>query len=85
MMNCLVYDRMKALIQEMFERYPDRVVLFDTPPILESADALAFSKLVDGILFVVEAEHTRRDQVKRAFELLQGRPILGTVLNKARH
>ncbi len=77
--------RMKALIQEMRERYPDRVVLFDTPPILESADALAFSKLVDGILFVVEAERTRRDEVKRAMELLHGRPVLGMVLNKARH
>ncbi len=75
--------RMKALVQEMRERYPDRVVLFDAPPILESADALAFSKLVDGVLFVVEAERTKRDEVKRAFELLQGRPVLGTVLNKA--
>lgn len=76
--------RMKALVQEMRERYPERVVLFDTPPILASADALAFSKVVDGILFVVEAERTRRDEIKRAFELLQGRPVLGTVLNKAK-
>ena len=76
---------MRALVQEMRERYPERVVLFDTPPILTGADALAFSRFVDGILFVVEAERTRREDVKRAMELLQGRPLLGTVLNKVRH
>jgi non-specific protein-tyrosine kinase len=76
--------RMEALVREMRERYPERLVLFDAPPLLTSADALAFSRFVDGILLVVEAEKTRRDELKRVFELLEGKPVLGTVLNKIR-
>jgi non-specific protein-tyrosine kinase len=76
--------RMEALVKEFRERYPERVVIFDTPPILTSADALSFSRFVDGILLVVEAEKTRRDEITRVFELLEGKPILGSVLNKTR-
>jgi len=34
-------ERMKTLVAEMKNRYPDRYVLFDTPPILLGADTLA--------------------------------------------
>ncbi len=77
--------RMEALVREMRERYPERLILFDTPSILSGADALAFSRFVDGILLVVEAEKTPRDELRRVAELLEGKPVLGTVLNKARH
>ncbi len=77
--------RMEALVREMRDRYPERLVLFDTPSILSSADALAFSRFVDGILLVVEAERTRRDELRRVAELLEGKPVLGMVLNKTRH
>ncbi|MGD8389019.1 MAG: hypothetical protein PVG49_17870 [Desulfobacteraceae bacterium] len=76
--------RMDALVREMRERYPERLVLFDTPALLSSADALAFSRFVDGILLVAETEKTRRQEIKRMTELLEGKPVLGTVLNKTR-
>jgi len=76
--------RMEELVKEFRDRYPERVIIFDTPPILKSADALAFSRFMDGILVVVEVEKTRREEVKRVFELLDGKPLLGTVLNKTR-
>ncbi len=76
--------RMGALVREMRERYPERLVLFDTPALLSSADALAFSRFVDGILLVAETEKTSRQEIQRMTELLQGKPVLGTVLNKAR-
>lgn len=75
--------RMEALVREMRERYSKRLVLFDSPALLTSADALAFSRFVDGILLVAENEKTRRNEIKRMFELLEGKPVLGTVLNKA--
>jgi non-specific protein-tyrosine kinase len=76
--------RMEALVKEMKSRYPDRFIIFDSPSLLSSADPLAFSKFVDGVLLVVEAERTDRRDLRRALDLLKGRPVVGTLLNKAR-
>ncbi len=76
---------MGALVKEMKERYPDRFIIFDGSSLLSSADALVFSRFVDGILVVVEAERTSRKDFRRALELLKDKPVLGTILNKATH
>jgi non-specific protein-tyrosine kinase len=68
----------------MKERYPDRAIIFDTPSLLTSADPLVLARFVDGVLMVVEAERTSREELRRAMELLEGRKIVGTVLNKVR-
>jgi len=75
--------RMKELITEMKERYPERYVIFDVPPVLTGADALAFAPLVDGILVVVEAGKTSIHDVNEAISLLPKEKILGLVLNKS--
>ena len=76
--------RMEELVTDMKLRYEDRVIIFDTPSLLTSADPLALSKFVDGVLMVVEAERTSREDLRRAIELLEGNRILGTVFNKVR-
>jgi non-specific protein-tyrosine kinase len=76
--------RMGALADEMKKRYPERVLVFDSPSLLTSADALTFSRHTDGVLLVVESERTQRKDLARAIELIGGRPILGIVVNKAR-
>jgi protein-tyrosine kinase len=75
--------RMLKLVPELKNFYPDRYVLFDLPPMLSFADALSFAPLVDGIVMVVAARHTGREDLKRCQQMLQGRPIVGYVLNKA--
>jgi protein-tyrosine kinase len=75
--------RMESLIKEMKERYPDRFIIFDSPPLLTGADALVLSRYMDGIIIVVEAEKTKKDDLARIFELLKDRPVIGTVFNKA--
>ena len=62
--------------------YPDRYVLFDFPPVLSYADALAFAPLVDGIILVVEAGKTPREDIDRCLHMLKDFPVLGLVLNK---
>lgn len=74
--------RMKDLVEEMKARYPDRFVIFDTPPILSAADALAFAPLVDYIIMVTHAGKTPLSDVKRALEMLPREKILGVVLNR---
>ena len=49
---------MKALVQEIKCRYDDRYIIFDTPPVLGCAYAIAFAPLVDCILMVVEEGRT---------------------------
>jgi exopolysaccharide/PEP-CTERM locus tyrosine autokinase len=74
--------KLQELITEMKERYPDRYVVFDCPDLLHAPDALVFSSYVDGIVFVVEAGKTSREYVQKALKLLEGRNIVGVVLNK---
>jgi protein-tyrosine kinase len=75
--------KMAELVQELKLRYPSRIVIFDLPPVLSSADALAFSPHVDAALMVVEEARTKREEIERAAELLGSTVLLGTVLNKA--
>lgn len=74
--------KLQELIAEMKDRYPDRYVVFDCPDLLHAPDALVFSSYVDGIVFVVEAGQTSREHVQKAIGLLEGRNIIGVVLNK---
>ncbi len=75
--------KMSRLVDEMKSRYPSRIVIFDLPPVLNAADALAFSPYVDAALLVVEEGKTKRQEVQRAIDMLSGTNVLGTVLNKA--
>jgi len=82
--NLLSSERTRQLIRELKERYPNRVVLFDLPPVLGADDALAFAPQVDAALVVVGEEHTRREDLLRCFEIMRNIPVIGTVLNGSR-
>jgi exopolysaccharide/PEP-CTERM locus tyrosine autokinase len=75
--------KMVALVNELKHRYPDRLVVFDLPPILAADDALAFAPYTDSMLLVAEAGGTSRDDLQKALEVLKSAPVIGTVLNKA--
>jgi protein-tyrosine kinase len=74
--------RMKEVLADMKDRYRDRYVLFDVPPLLSAADALAFAPLVDHVIMVVQAGKTPLPDVKKALDLLPKEKILGVVLNR---
>jgi len=79
----LVSPRMTSFITEAKKRYKDRFIIFDSPCLVWS-DAVGFSNFVDAILLVVEAEKTLVEDLRHAAEMLKGRPVIGTVFNKAR-
>jgi capsular exopolysaccharide synthesis family protein len=74
--------KMSRLVEEMKHRYPSRIVVFDLPPVLSAADAMAFAPYVDAALLVIEEGATKRKEVSRALDLLSNTNVLGTVLNK---
>lgn len=75
--------KMSRLVEELKHRYPSRIVIFDLPSILNSSDALAFSPLIDTTLVVIEDGVTQRQELRQAFEMLNGVDVIGTVLNNA--
>jgi capsular exopolysaccharide synthesis family protein len=75
--------KLVRLVEELKARYPSRIILFDLPPLLSSADTLAFSPHVDAALLVIEEGKTQAQHVQHAVDLLQGTALIGTVLNKS--
>ena len=71
----------RALFREIKERYPNRTIIYDLPPVLATDDALSFLPQVDAALLVVGEARTQRQDLLRCLELLRDTPILGTVLN----
>lgn len=74
--------RLQARLSELRANFG--YVLLDTPPVNESADAMLFGRLADGVILVLAAHETRRAAALRAKECLQAANIklLGAVLNK---
>jgi protein-tyrosine kinase len=77
--------KMCSLVEELKERYPKRIIIFDLPPVLNTADSLSFVPCVDCALIVVEDDTTKEVDLKHAVELLSVTNVLGTVLNKSRY
>jgi protein-tyrosine kinase len=75
--------RGRDLVSDLRERYPERIVIFDLPPLLGADDALAFLPLIECGLMVVSERMTRREDLLRSMELTGRTPILGTVLNRS--
>jgi capsular exopolysaccharide synthesis family protein len=75
--------KMSRLVDELKTRYPSRIVLFDLPPVLTTADAVAFAPYVDATLLVVEEGKTSIQDAQQANELLKDTHLIGVVLNKS--
>jgi len=58
--------------------------IIDCPSLGESGDLLSIAPFVDGVILVVEANHTRRDQPRQAEQRIcaAGGTLLGYILNK---
>jgi Mrp family chromosome partitioning ATPase len=81
--EALTSPQMVSLARELKARYPDRLVIYDLPPLLASDDALVFLPLIDAPLLIVCEGLTSAGDVRRAVELLDQRKLLGTVLNRS--
>ncbi|MFO7858245.1 MAG: XrtA-associated tyrosine autokinase [Ectothiorhodospiraceae bacterium] len=80
----LASDSMGHLVRELETRYSDRVIIFDSPPLLATSDTVVLSGLAGQVVFVVEAGRTRQGHVKDALGLLDSTKPVGLVLNKVR-
>jgi len=80
----LASDKMIALSKELSERYSDRIVIFDTPPLLATTQAEVLASQMGQVVLVIGAEVTSQNFVMESVKKLQNCSdvVLG-LLNKA--
>jgi protein-tyrosine kinase len=80
----LASQAMSSLLNEIANRYPDRIVIFDTPPLLPTTEARVLASQMGQIVMVVEAETTTQHAVKEALRQLESCTNVSLIYNKAK-
>lgn len=80
----LASNNMRALLDELALRYPDRVVLFDSPPLLATSEAGALAQQMGQICVVVESGVTPQFLVKDALGHIGDTDNVSLILNKCK-
>jgi receptor protein-tyrosine kinase len=75
---------MNNLVNEIANRYPDRIVIFDSPPLLLTSESRVLASHMGQIVMVVEAQTTTQHAVKEALRQLEGCSNVNLIYNKAR-
>jgi len=78
----LASDAMRDLLHEMAERYHDRIIIFDSPPLLAASEAGVLASQMGQIVVVVEAGKTSEAALKGALGRIDSSKVAGLLLNK---
>ena len=81
----LASDAMTRLLEEVSNRYPDRIVIFDSPPLLATTESRVLATRMGQVVVVVEAERTTHGALESALTTVESCPVVLTMLNKARN
>ncbi len=81
----LASERMEQIVNEISTRYPDRLVIFDSPPVLASSAASVLALYMGQIVFVIEAEKTTEPQIKESLTMISACENINLLLNKTRY
>jgi receptor protein-tyrosine kinase len=73
---------MRVLLQEMAERFQDRIIIFDSPPLLAASEAGVLASRMGQVVMVVEAGKTSEAILKNALGRIEPSNVAGLVLNK---
>lgn len=74
-------EKMKMLVHELKVRYNDRYIIFDSSPLLVTADALSLGSYMEGIIFVIQEGRSSQKAAVESISLMKGWNILGAVFN----
>ena len=79
----LASDRMVEVAAELASRYPDRIIIMDSPPLLMTSEAQAVARQAGQIVMVVESGKTTGQDIQDALELLDPEKAINVILNKS--
>ena len=74
---------MTSFLAELSGRYKDRVIIFDSAPLLMPTEASVLASHMGQVVIVVEAERTDQKLVQQSIDMLNNRIVL-LILNKVR-
>jgi exopolysaccharide/PEP-CTERM locus tyrosine autokinase len=80
----LASDTMIRLLDDMANRYSDRIIVFDSPPLLLTTEARVLATHMGQIIIVVNAENTAQAAVKQAIATIESCPLKMMLLNQVR-
>lgn len=80
----LASQSMADILSELAQRYSDRVVIFDSPPLLLTSEARVLASQMGQIVLVVEAERTTQQTVKEALRQIESCDVINLIYNKAK-
>jgi len=78
----LASDAMRVLLRELATRYHDRIIIFDSPPLLAASEAGVLASQMGQIVMVVEAGKTSEAALKAALDRIDSSKVAGLLLNK---
>ena len=73
--------KMASLIEDLENQHPDRLIIFDSPPIQAASETDVLAKKVDKVILVIRWGYARREHAKQLVEMLGKDKILGVVFN----
>lgn len=79
----LASDAMVRLVDDMAKRYSDRVIIFDSPPLLLTTESRVLATHMGQIVVVVRAGVTLQSDVKQALATIEECPVKLMLLNQA--
>lgn len=74
-------QKFRNFFLEMKNRYHDRYIIIDTPPVLPFAESRSLCPLVDGVVLVVKEGAVTLDSISETIQCLGGTDVLGIVYN----
>ena len=77
-------NKMAIFVEELSNRYPDRIVIFDSPPLLAATQGEVLAKLVGQVILVIEAEQTLQNVVMESVEKLATCDVVLALFNKTK-
>ncbi|MBS1188654.1 MAG: protein tyrosine kinase [Rhodocyclaceae bacterium] len=80
----LASDAMVRLLNDMAGRYKDRIIIFDSPPLLVTTESHVLASHMGQVVLVIEAERTLQSEVAQALATIDACPVKLTILNKAK-
>lgn len=79
----LASQSMSDLLTEIAHRYRERIVIFDSPPLLLASESRVLASQMGQIVVVVEAETTPQKTVMEALRQIESCEVINLIYNKA--
>lgn len=81
----LASQKMHDTVDEFANRYPDRIVIFDTPPLIGINESAILANFAGQAVVVVEEGKAKMSDIKLSVERLNPEMAIGFVVNKSVH